>query len=292
MCTVCFIYLEWLTVPLHKSSQCLPFINFLRKNSERTPLRQHSNISVWVTMALSASSRSWKAWSKMTHDGDIFLKKKKKHLRRAYSNLRHNHVKPKDSPTGQMWQPVIDPIITMKESFTCAHIGVRMAQMRRQRASEFRFAAQLPQIETFQDFAVAAAANSHDAFLQEFKYAWKEKAKQMRIRINLLKEMSHVSFCFSICWAWLDCPPGMHGLEELIWWTRTFPKALTNGRTSNWSGCRHTANLHTIDTATLNAIFSCENNRVLCVLFFPLYNKYVDKTDCLPSRNWSRAWFV
>lgn len=62
-------------------------------------------------------------------------------------------------------------IITMNESLTCAHISVRMAQMRRQRASEIRFVGQLPQIETLQDFTVAAAANSHDASVQEFRNA-------------------------------------------------------------------------------------------------------------------------
>lgn len=66
---------------------------------------------------------------------------------------------------------MINSIITMNESLTCAHISVRMAQMRRQRASEIRFVGQLPQIETLQDFTVAAAANSHDAFVQEFRNA-------------------------------------------------------------------------------------------------------------------------
>lgn len=62
-------------------------------------------------------------------------------------------------------------IITMKESLTCAHIGVCMAQMSWQRVSEFRFAGQFPQVKRLQDFTVAAAADSHDALSQEFKNA-------------------------------------------------------------------------------------------------------------------------
>lgn len=88
MCTGCIIYLEWLTYTLRKSSQCLPFINFLRENSERTPFREHSNILVWVTIFLSASLRSLKAWLKDdTQWRFISFKKKKKHPRHVHISI-------------------------------------------------------------------------------------------------------------------------------------------------------------------------------------------------------------
>lgn len=63
----------------------------------------------------------------------------------------------------------------LRNKVRCAHICVCMAQMRRQRASEIRFDGQLPQIETLQDFTVAAAANSYNAFMQEFQNTLTEK---------------------------------------------------------------------------------------------------------------------
>lgn len=89
--------------------------------------------------------------------------------------------------------------LLLNESMTCSHICVCMAQMRRQRASEFSVVGQLPQIETLQDFTVAAAANPHNAFLEEFENTLTEREKQMHIRINILTRTAYTSFYFSPC---------------------------------------------------------------------------------------------